>query len=198
MFKLFSIRSPKGFTLIEAMIVMSIGVLGAVSGFVVLAGARGTLAGTVKSVTAQQEARNVVERIAREIRESAPDTIMISSGDGEGYHYISFQTPRDSDRRFVVDQYGQPVWQRSIGYIKFDGSNNLYRYQQFGSSDAVEEMVSKNVERIHFSKISAEEAPFNRPQDLVGISIRTFAEHDSIGDVADSYADFHTTVKMRN
>jgi type II secretory pathway pseudopilin PulG len=201
---LFDIKNPKGFSLIEGMIVMAIAILGAIGGYVVLASARGTLAGNKELVEAQQEARNIVERIAREIRETTPDKIWISSSSEGGSDSITFYTPRDSNRRFTINDEGEPVWQRSITYELYRGSNELYRHQvHIGPDPGADhtyyfEVVSKNVEGISFSRISAEEAPFNRPQDMIGISIRTFSEQDSIGDVADSYADFHTTVKMRN
>ena len=59
----------------------------------------------------------------------------------------------------MVDQYGQPVWQRSIGYIKFDGSNNLYRYQEFDPSagNVVDEVVA-DIPRAHQTPLCQERA----------------------------------------
>jgi prepilin-type N-terminal cleavage/methylation domain-containing protein len=188
------IRDQRGFTLIELIIAMSIGLIGAMGGYALLANMQGTMSGNSAAVQAQQEARIIVERIARELRESSPDWVWPSNMTYEESDYIVFLTPRNEDRTFIVDSEGKPQWQRAILY-RLDSDSKLRRYQVYMSGTAEpheisqSEVVSKRVERLLFS----------RTDDMVTISIRTFSDHNGkVGHVARSHADLYTMVKLRN
>jgi len=197
-----SIRSEKGLTLIEVIIAIVITLIGSLAGYAFLASVRGTVAGNSALVQSQQEARITVERMAREIRESTRDKVWPDPLPTGGSHYIIFFTPRDEERSFVVDEvihYGRPEWQRTVAYVLGD-NYTLYRYQIYNLPNGPEpdmdrlfrsepEVVSRNVELLLFT----------RTDDLLTISIRMFSDKgDKIGNVASSYADFNTTIKLRN
>jgi len=183
-------RDTKGITLIESMIVIAVGLIGVLGSYALLLNVKGTAAASADLIEAQQEARYVVERIARELRESSPNAVGPNSMLYEDSYQITFDTPRDSNRKFIVGSEGEPEWQRTISYMWMPNSFSVYRYQQYASSDSGEyELVSKNVERL----------AFRQTNDLVTISIRTFSNKGGkIGSVADSYADLYTMIKLRN
>lgn len=186
-------RDTKGITMIESMIVIAIGLIGVLGSYALLLSVKGTASASAEVIEVQQEARYIVERIARELRESSPNAVGPDSMLYEDSYQISFDTPRDTNRKFIVNSEGEPEWQRTISYMLDPYSHTLYRYQQYGASNAAEygeyEMVSKNVEHL----------AFRRTHDMITISIRTFSNKDGkIGNVADSYADFYTMVKLRN
>ncbi len=203
MLKLIGIlRRERGLSLIELLIAIVITLIGSLAGYAFLASVRGTVAGNSAVVESQQEARFTVERMARELRESNRDKVWPNPIPEGGSHYIIFFTPRDENRSFVLDEivyYGRPEWQRTIAYVLGENST-LYRYQIYNSLNRPEpdterlfssepEVVSKNVEQLSFT----------RDKDLFTISIRTFSYNgDKIGNVAPSYADFNTTIKLRN
>lgn len=197
-----SIRSEKGLTLIEVLIALVITLIGSLAGYAFLASVRGTVAGNSALVQSQQEARITVERMARELRESNRDKVWPNPMPAAGSHYIIFFTPRDEERSFAVDEtvyYGRPEWQRTVAYALGD-NYTLYRYQVYNLPDRPEpdtsrlfstqpEVVSRNVEHLLFT----------RNDDLLTISIRMFSDSgDKIGNVAPSYANFDTTIKLRN
>ncbi len=182
-------RDTKGITMIELMIVIAIGLIGVLGSYALLLNVKGTAAASAEVIEAQQEARYIVERIARELRESSPTTVAPSSMLYEDSYQITFATPRDSNRRFIVGIKGEPEWQRTITYTFDPYSHTLYRYQEYGASNATEEVVSKNVQHL----------AFRQTHDMITISIRTFSNKgDKMGSVADSYADFYTMIKLRN
>jgi prepilin-type N-terminal cleavage/methylation domain-containing protein len=196
------LRREKGLTLIEVLIAIVITLVGSLAGYAFLAGVRGTVAGNSAVIQSQQEARITVERMARELRESNRDKIWPDPIPTGGSHYIIFFTPRDESRSFVLDEvvhYGRPGWQRTIAYALGENST-LYRYQIYNLPNrpepdterlfrSVPEVVSKNVEWLAFT----------RDKDLFTISIRMFSDSgDKIGNVAPSYTDFNTTIKLRN
>lgn len=196
MFKMIhTIRNPKGLTMIEVLVAMSVGAIGMLGAYSLFAGVHGTMIGNSATVQAQQEARNIVERMARELRESSPERIWPSYMTYEESHYVSFCTPRDSDRTFIVDSEGKPEWQRYIAYVLDSGTNTLRRYQLYTHYDPdtgfmyQSEIVSKNVESLGFTRYN----------DMVTISVRTFANRERrTGHAARSYADFYTMIKLRN
>ena len=188
-------RGSRGLSLVEMAIVTGIVAVGVMGTYSLFANVKGTQAGNVAVLQAQQSARNIVERIARELRESSPEVVWLSS-EGES-QYISFFTPRDEERKFMIDGSGLPVWKRAIAYGLDPYSNEVYRFQLYMVSDPnvlydafSSETVSKGVEELLFS----------RDNDMITISVRTFYESDegSVGYVAKSYAEYSTTVKMRN
>ena len=191
------IRGSKGITMIEAVIAMAVGLVGVMGGYSLFANTQGTIAGNTAVVQAQQEARNIVERIARELRESTPDRVWPSYMTYEESDYIVFYTPRDSNRNFIVDADGKPEWQRAILYTVDPYSHSLYRYQLYTSGDCEPterfqyEIVSRNIDQ--------DGLVFKRTNDMIIISVRTFSSKgEKIGSVADSYAEFYTMVKLRN
>jgi prepilin-type N-terminal cleavage/methylation domain-containing protein len=184
----------KGFTLIEVLIAMSVGIIGALGGYSLFANIQGTMVGNSAAVQAQQEARIIVERITRELRESSPDWVWPDYMTYDESDYIVFFTPRNEDRIFIVDSGGKPDWQRAILY-RLDSDSKLRRYQVYMSGTAEpdevfeSEVVSQNIERLAFS----------RTDDMITISIRTFSDHNGkVGHVARSHADLYTMVKLRN
>ena len=108
-------RVPKGFTLIEMIVATSIFLVGIAGSYTLLSSIEATRAGNVKVVQVQQEARNIVERIAREMRESDQDHVWIwtdsTSGETDS---IVFFTPRDESGAFCayheVDLHGEPLY----------------------------------------------------------------------------------------
>ena len=114
-----TMRNTEGMTLIETLVAIFMGFVGMMGSFALLASVKGTLTENTAVVLAQQEARNVVTSIARELRESSPKHIYIyswsySEGESES-DFVFFYTPRDGDRRFVVDASGEPEWHRAPG-----------------------------------------------------------------------------------
>jgi type II secretory pathway pseudopilin PulG len=183
-------RDTKGITMIESMIVIAIGLIGVLGSYALLLNVKGTAVASAEVLEAQQEARYIVERIARELRESSPNAVRPDSMLYEDSYQISFDTPRDANRKFIVGTEGEPEWQRTISYMLDPYSQSLYRYQEYGTSNASEyEVVSNNVQHL----------AFRRTHDMITISVRTFSNKGGgIGSVADSYADFYTMVKLRN
>jgi hypothetical protein len=184
------IRGTKGITAIELMIVIAIGLIGVLGSYALLLNVKGTAAASAEVIEAQQEARYIVERIARELRESSPTTVAPDWMVYEDSYEITFDTPRDPNRKFIVGIEGEPEWQRTITYTFDPYSHTLSRYQQYGTSNITEyEVVSENIQHL----------AFGRTHDMITISIRTFINKgDKVGSVADSYADLYTMVKLRN
>ena len=190
------IRNTNGITLIETLVAIFMGSILVLGSFALLTNVRGTMTGSSEAIQVQQEARNIVENIAREIREASPEKTWLyswSGTEGETADTIFFYTSRDEERRFVFDSDGKPEWQREIAYALDPYSNNLYRFQYYISSGEESsyqsEIVSRNVEKLTFNNVN----------DMLIISIRTFADtSNSSGNTARAYADFNTMIKLRN
>ena len=189
------VANEKGLSLMETLVAVSLGSAAILGSLSLLMGVEGTMTESREAVQVQQEARNIVECIAREVRESCPDKIQITSypqGEWDA-ETILFHTPRDEDGRFVMDNSGKPDWQREIAYELDRDSHYLYRSQYYlasGEGGAYQsEVVSKNVERLNFAQNN----------DMLLISIRTFVDTcDGTGYRSRAYADFQTMVKLRN
>ncbi len=186
MFRL--MRDSKGITMIEISIAMFLGFAGIVGSYSLLSNVHGTVVGNSEAVQVQQDARIIMENIARELRES--DSLMVVPDPTTDSGYIGFHTPRDSTGTFTVDGSGNPIWQRYIEYGLETESNNLYRYQSYVYEPETQyEIVAKDIQSI----------VFNRVGDVITISIRTFADQSNeTAQVADSYASFSTRVRLRN
>ena len=202
-----AMRKSEGITLIEMLIAMSVVLVGVAASYTLLGSIQATQAGSMRLVQAQQEARNIVEHIARELRESNPDYIWIGSTSGEADSII-FYVPRDGDRAFHVyhevneegiplSGYGRPVPQSTIAYSLDSGSNCLYRYRSpelISDIDKIKwdsegEIISRRVEWVIFS----------REDNMITISVRTFGEPNSkLTNVAKSYSDYYTKIEFRN
>ena len=188
-----TIKSQKGLSLIEMLIAMVVVLVGVLSSYALITGIHGTRAGNVAATQAQQEARNIVEQIARELRETSPDVVWVHNSETS---YISFFTPRNAENQFIVDPEGNPNWQRAIGYALDQQNNKIYRYQLYLTYDpdifydsSYFESISKNTEALDFSRVN----------DMLTISVRTFYDNaGKNGNVTRSYADLSTTIKLRN
>lgn len=191
-----NIRSETGISLMELMMAMAIASIGLLGSYTFFIGTQNTRAANVELIEAQQEARNILETIARDLRESSPGKVWLSPGVDGWSDYIAFHTPRNANREFVVDDDGQPVWQRGLGYVMDTGSNQFLRQHMTMAHDPdiyydsyESEILSSNIERIGFK----------RKNDMIVISVRTYTNSDrELANVADSYIDLHTVVKLRN
>ena len=194
-----AIKSSKGISLMEVMIAMAIGLIGAMGGYAILASMDSTRVENTAVVVAQGEARNILERMTRELRESSPEVVWPRyDTNGAEYNWVYFLTPRNADREFIINTEGEPEWQRGIQYWLNKDSNTLYRFRFYLTFDPDAddwsnwfqfEIVSENVEELTFS----------RDDDMFTINIRTFSHSDGgLGNVARSYVDLSTTIKLRN
>lgn len=196
-----AVRNSDGISLLEVMIAVAIGLIGVAGSYSLLATMNSTLTENAETLQAQQEARNIMERMTRELRESSPEVVWPDgyTENGETY-WVYFFTPRNINREFMVNAEGEPSWQRGIKYWLDWNTNILYRFQFYlNFNPAVDnwdtsdwytfEEISRNVEKL----------TFKRDNDMFTISLRTFANSDGgLGNVARSYADLSTTIKLRN
>ena len=194
--KILDLKGVKSFSIIEVLIGISVGLIGALAGYALIISMKQYMAGGSEVVRTQQEARVILERITRELRESSPDKVWPDSLRYSDSDYIIFYTPRNDKREFIVGTDGRPRWQRAIRYRLDSVSNRLLRDQMY-ISDATgipifstyhSEVVSKNVEKLLF----------RRDKDLVIISIRTFGDKNKTKNMADAFTDLNTRIKMRN
>lgn len=201
------IKDQKGLSLVEILITMSVILIGVMGAYSLLANVQITHTRTSHVVQAQQEARNIVEHIVRDLRESNLDQVWITSANGES-DSITFYTPRDENGAFnayhEVDDdgnpltgYGKPVWRRTVAYSLDPRTNYLYRYQSSELISDIDEMklysegeiVSKSVKRVIFERVD----------NMITISIRTFeAPGSDMGYVAESHTDYYTKIEFRN
>ncbi len=193
MFKqLNTIESAKGMTLIELVMTMAIATIAILGGYALLIGIEGTRAGTNEVVQVQQEARNLAERMTRELREGNVYEVWPSSLYTEESNYITFYTARDSNKVFNVESNGLLIWKSVVTY-QFDGfSNELIRSQSdITGENYYAEVLSKNVERMAFS--------LDPLTNMLTISIRTFVDWTGKpGNIPKSYSEFTTEIKLRN
>ena len=132
MFKLIrTMEDSAGLSLVEVVIaslIISISVMGS---YALFAGVIDSSAGNSKVLQAQQEARITMERMARELRESSADRVWTRE---DTYFYepmVMFLTPRDQARTFVVDEFGDPEWQRVVLYRLDLCLNRIYRHESY-------------------------------------------------------------------
>jgi hypothetical protein len=189
MFKtVFSIRDSKGVTLVEILISVCITIVGVIGGLLLFPNICGVSAGDFEMLQVQQDARTIVENIAIELSESAPNLVvpdpMINSD------CIAFYTPRDSNGALVMDEAGNADWQRYVKYTLDQKSNRLYKFASFiGQPETQVEITATNVQHLLFT----------RKGDVVTISMRTFSDQSvETGNVAHAYTDFCTEVRLKN
>lgn len=205
-----AVRNSDGISLLEVMIAVAIGLVGVAGSYSLLATMNSTRTENSEVLQAQQEARNIMERMTRELRESSPEVVWPQHHPGmifpDGYtedeetYWVYFFTPRNRNREFMVNAEGEPSWQRGIEYWLDWNTNILYRYQFYLDANPTTEgwdtedwytfeEISKNVEKL----------TFKRKNDMFTINLRTFTDSDGgLGNVARSYADLSTTIKLRN
>ena len=198
MFRLIDIsRGTRGITLMETAIAISVALIGALGGYTLLANVRGTMAGNTAAIEAQQDARNIVERIARELREASPEKLWPDRMMYEGSDYIIFYTPRDENAKFIVDDQGKPEWRRAVAYIIDSESNEIHRHQLYMNDspdityDTYQfEVIAKNVEQLSFTQA----------RDMVAVYVRTYTDRGEgeAGHSSRAYAEFQTKIKLRN
>ncbi len=188
MFKtVWSIRDSKGVTLVEILISVCITIFGIVGGLWLLSNMRCTSAEDFGTVQVQQDARTLVENMARELSESAPNMVvpdpMINSD------CIAFYTPRSSNGALVLDKDGNADWQRYVKYMLDQKSNRLYKFVSYlGKPKTQVEIVATNVQQLLST----------RKGDVVTISMRTFSDQSvETGNVANAYTDFCTEVRLK-
>ena len=183
-----SIRDSKGVTLIEILISLCITIFVIIGGLLLLSNMRCTSAEDFGTVQVQQDARTIVENMAGELSESAPNLIvpdpMINSD------CIAFYTPRASNGALVLDKAGNADWQRYVKYTLDQKSNRLYKFVSYlGEPETQIEIVATNVQQLLST----------RKGDVVTISMRTFSDQSmETGNVADAYTDFCTEVRLKN
>ncbi len=194
--EIINLKSAKGFSVIEVFIGISISLIGALAAYVFIISIKQSMAGSSEVTKTQQETRVILERITRELRESSPNEIWPDSMTYSSSDYIVFLTPRNDDREFIVGSDGKPKWQRAIRYRYDQYSKELFRDQIYISDTTgyplwdtyYSEVVSENVEKLLFS----------RNNDMIVIALRTFSDENKTENMADSYTDLNTRVKMRN
>ena len=120
-------KNSKGITVIESIVSISISIIAALGGYTLLASVQDTVVGNSEVTQSQQEARAIVERIARELRESSANRVWTNEDLDCSDPMIVFLTPRDGNRRFRVDAFGRPDWQRAIMYRLDPDLNRLIR-----------------------------------------------------------------------
>ena len=91
-------RGSKGFSLVEVIVAIAIGLIGAMGSYALLAGMHGTKAENMQVLQAQEEARNVMERMTRELRESSPEVVWSHYTDDRESEWVYFFTPRNAKR----------------------------------------------------------------------------------------------------
>jgi len=188
------LNENEGVTLVEMLIAVGAIFIASMGAYALYINVHGSQAEGIAATQAQQEARVIIERIAREVRESSSEVIWL--GNNGTSNHIAFFTPRDYDRQFMVDDQGEPAWQSAIAYVLNRSTNELYRHKlyltnnpniEYDSYDSM--LVARNVEDMSFSQSG----------NLLSISIKTFTKSNSnINQTARTYADFETTIRMRN
>ena len=109
-------RGSEGFSLVEVIVAVAIGLIGAVGSYALLAGMHGTKTENMAVLQAQEEARNVMERMTKELRESSPEVVWSHYMDDRESEWVYFFTPRNANREFIINAEGEPQWQRAICY----------------------------------------------------------------------------------
>lgn len=118
-------RGEGGWSLTELLMTLAISTIGVGAAFAMVSmGHRHVQRGDVVTGM-QQQSRTSVEWMARELRESALDSIVIS---GEASDAISFSSARDTAGDFQQDENATPQWQQAIVYYLKPGTTQLYRY----------------------------------------------------------------------
>ncbi len=183
-----SIRDSKGVTLVEILISFCITVGMIIGGLLLLSYMRGTSEERFETVQVQQDARTLVENMARELSKSAPNLVvpdpMINSD------CIAFYTPRDGNVESVPGKVCNTDWQRYVKYMLDRKSNRLYKFVSYvGEPETQVEIVATNVQQLLST----------RKGDVVTISMRTLRDQSMETDnVADAYTDFCTQVRLEN
>jgi type II secretory pathway pseudopilin PulG len=183
-----STRGSKGMTLVEILISVCVIIVVIIGGLYLLSYMRGTPEERFETVQVQQDARTLVENMARELSKSVPNLVvpdpMINSD------FIAFYTPGDGSVESVPDKVCNTDWQRYVKYMLDRKSNRLYKFVSYvGEPETQIEIMATNVQQLLST----------RKGDVVTISMRTLSDQSmETGNVAHAYTDFCTEVKLRN
>ncbi len=140
-----------GFTLVELMVVIFIFSIIMAATFTVLSMGRQSWHTGSTQVELQQETRRAMDRMVRELRESASSQVNITGGGG----IITFRLPEDADGDDdVLDGTGNIEWGNQITY-SLGGANGdqVLRTTSAGSTA----ILANNINALSFSSISASE-----------------------------------------
>jgi Tfp pilus assembly protein PilV len=183
-----SIRGTKGMTLVEILISVCVIIVVIIGGLCLLSYMRGNPEERFETVQVQQDARTLVENMARELSKSAPNLVvpdpMINSD------FIAFYTPRDGNVESVTDKVSSIDWQRYVKYMLDRKSNRLYKFvSHVGKPETQIEIMATNVQQLLST----------RKGDVVTISMRTLSDQSmETGNVAHAYTDFCTQVRLKS
>jgi hypothetical protein len=183
-----SIKGSKGMTLVEILISVCVIIVVIIGGLCLLSYMRGTPEERFETFQVQQDARTLVENMARELSKSVPNLVvpdpMINSD------FIAFYTPRDGNVESVPGKVCNTDWQRYVKYMLDRKSNRLYKFVSYvGELETQIEIMATNVQQLLST----------RRGDVVTISMRTLSDQSmETGNVAHAYTDFCTEVKLKN
>jgi len=153
------VDSP-GFTLMEIMITAVISCIGVATAFVLLSASYRFIGRGSEINQSNQELRAAIERMLRETREAARETVVIA---GQNNSAISFALARNLSGEFEVDEDGHPVWQKAIVYYQKPDTSEMYRYEfsktdwdsNFDPTDVINggygTIVARSISSIQFS-----------------------------------------------
>jgi len=213
MFMTINKNCTKGLTLIELLIAVSISSIGILGSYSLISNIRNTVASQSEAVQAQQSARNIMERMAREIRESKPEYIWTTGDLNVSEPTILFLTPRDENNKFSLDSNGKPLWKGVVMYRLDSSSKDLFRYKS--SDPDIISMIkdSGNIplalynirQRIQpteeeaSSNFDLEGMSYNPSNEIISLSVKTVANFtDRQKKNYNSFALFRTKVRSRN
>lgn len=199
-----------GFSLIELLIVIVITSIAILGSYTLIRNIRAEMIEESAAVLNQQRARNALETISRELRESSPQYVWATGAISFFDPIIIFLTPRDQNKKFELDENGKPEWKSAIMYRLNWNSKGLYKYQTY--DPAILSWLENGNVLLGFYYILNSSEPsevmsdvtfdqrgvcFTKNDDIVTISLRV------IGNIRDdgtygSHTDYNTEIRLRN
>jgi len=135
----------RGFTLIEVIVSVSIFVFMILAVFVVMDIGRSSYFTGGLAVEVHQEVMKPFMTIERELRETAPSQINLSSGNSSSS--ITFKVPHDNDGDGdVLDNYGNIEWSGDITYA-LNGNNQITR-----TASGITSVLANNIINLSFTR----------------------------------------------
>lgn len=126
MIKMIKMRGKFGFTILEVVVALSIGLVSLSAGGVLTGLGYKYLDHSLALATVQRDSRIAMIRMAKEFRESRASMVTI----GTGASSISFPSARDASRAFQFTSTGAPSWQKVVVYYWDSNTKKLYRYEE--------------------------------------------------------------------